>query len=215
MPSLSTPVQERSVITRAGLLTAVVECLTKFGYGGTTFRAVAKWAGVSPGALQHHFRARDRMIIAATEFIFEGMVRDLHRLSARAVQERGADAEAREIVTTLWRFYGGDMNTAVLEVVVGTRGNRKLRSQINQIRDRVVAAYLIPWKKLMAHSCLSEADQADLIQFTISTLRGLALTLYYRQHDSRFFRRQLRILAGIISTAIATGELFPLQTRAT
>lgn len=84
MHDLPSPTQERSVITRAGLLTAVVDCLIAAGYAGTTIRAVADKAGASPGAVQHHFGTRDRMLAAAIEFLVQKLVAGLGRQIGRA-----------------------------------------------------------------------------------------------------------------------------------
>ena len=51
--------------TRAALLEATVQCLITQGFGGTTTTEVAHRAGVSPGALLHHFPAKADLLCAA------------------------------------------------------------------------------------------------------------------------------------------------------
>lgn len=200
------PSQERSVITRSGLLEAVVACLQETGYGNTTIRVVADRAGTSPGAVQHHFGTRDQMITAALAFLFEEFTRRLDALRERAPQARGPDSAAREIVATMWDFYGSDLNVAVQEIVVGARTNPALHQEITSLREKIVASYMVPWKQLMAHTSLAPQQQTDLMQFAISTLRGLALIQLYRHEDQRFFNRQLKILGGVIAHATASGS---------
>lgn len=200
------PIQERSVITRSGLLEAVVACLQETGYGSTTIRVVADRAGTSPGAVQHHFGTRDQMITAALAFLFEEFIRRLDALRERAPQAKGPESEAREIVATMWDFYGSDLNVAVQEIVVGARTNPALHQEITALREKIVASYMVPWKQLMAHTTLAPQQQTDLMQFAISTLRGLALIQLYRHEDQRFFNRQLKILGGVIAQAIASGS---------
>lgn len=205
MISGSMPTQERSVITRAGLLSAVVECLIKTGYASASIRGVADRAGASPGAVQHHFGTRDQMIIEATEFIFGKLVDKLEGISERDFKTHDPDAQAREIVAALWHFYGSELNTAVNEVVIGARPHPSLHQQISKLREKVVAAYMAPWERLLAGTRLTAADKKDLLQFSISTVRGLALFQYYEQRDSQLFSRQLQMLASVIANAISTG----------
>ena len=207
MASSSTPTQERSVITRAGLLTAVVDCLVKTGYASASIRGVADRAGASPGAVQHHFGTRDQMIVEATEFIYGELVDQLEGISERDFKSHDPDEQARELVTALWHFYGSELNTAINEIVIGARPNPSLHQQITRLRERIVAAYMAPWMKLLAGTRLTDADKKDLLQFAISNVRGLALFQYYEKRDSQFFSRQQQMLANVIANAISMGVL--------
>lgn len=209
------PAQERSVITRAGLLTAVVGCLQEAGYANTTIRVVAERAGASPGAVQHHFGTRDGMITATLAYLFEAFIQRLDALRAQAPQARGPDAEARAIVAAMWDFYGGELNIAVQEIVIGARTNPALHQEIAALRENIVASYMQSWQQLMAHTRLSAQQRSDLVQFAISTLRGLALIQLYQHEDQRFFSRQLKILAGVVAQAIASGSFDARSTAPT
>lgn len=204
--SQAAPSQERSLITRTGLLEGVVSCLQETGYSNTTIRVVADRAGTSPGSVQHHFGTRDQMITAALAHLFDEFVRRLDLLLKQTPASLGPAAEARAIVAAMWDFYGSDLNVAVQEIVVGARTNPVLHEEIKSLREKIVASYMVPWKKLMSHTTLTPQQQTDLMQFSISTLRGLALIQLYRHEDQRFFNRQLKILGGVIAQAISSGS---------
>src|SRR5258708_1219257 len=61
--------EERSAATRAALIRAAVELITDCGYAATTTALVAGRAGVSRGALQHHFKSREEMIVAVMDYL--------------------------------------------------------------------------------------------------------------------------------------------------
>ncbi len=208
------PSQQRSVITRAGLLDAVIANLIEAGYGNTTVRVVADRAGTSPGAVQHHFGTRDQMITAALAHLFDTFIQRLDHLLGQTPAARGPDAEAREIVAAMWDFYGSELNVAVQEIVIGARTNPALHREITALREKIVASYMSPWKKLMAHTTLAPQQQTDLMQFAISTLRGLALIQLYKHEDQRFFNRQLKILGSVIAHAIASGSFDSTSRKA-
>lgn len=44
------------------IIDAAVECLEKFGVGGTTNRAIAKAAGINSAAINYYFRSKDVLI---------------------------------------------------------------------------------------------------------------------------------------------------------
>src|SRR5271154_2528623 len=53
---------ERRAATRTALLDAAIDCLAEEGYAKTTTRRIAQRAGVTPGALQHHFATRAELL---------------------------------------------------------------------------------------------------------------------------------------------------------
>src|SRR5436309_11852144 len=59
--------EERSATTRRRLIDAAVECLNESGYLEATLEVVAARAGVSRGAVQHHFGSRNDLLIAVVE----------------------------------------------------------------------------------------------------------------------------------------------------
>src|SRR3974390_3403532 len=86
----STPRQtqaERSEATRAALLTAARELFAEHGYGGASSEAIVAAAGVSRGALQHHFVDK-RSLFAA---VYEEVEREVVLATAEAGMAAGHD----------------------------------------------------------------------------------------------------------------------------
>ena len=66
--------QARREATRNALLEATIQCLVQQGYAGTTTRAVAERAGVSAGALQHHFASKQELVSEAISYLSSSMI---------------------------------------------------------------------------------------------------------------------------------------------
>lgn len=62
---------DRSASTRRQILEATVRCLDAWGYGSVTNIKVADEAGVSRGAMMHHFPTRQALIVATVEYAHE------------------------------------------------------------------------------------------------------------------------------------------------
>jgi AcrR family transcriptional regulator len=62
---------DRSASTRRLILEATVRCLNAWGYGAVTNIKVADEAGVSRGAMMHHFPTRQALIVATVEHAHE------------------------------------------------------------------------------------------------------------------------------------------------
>lgn len=60
---------EKSQATRTQILDATLQCLVELGYTQTTTEKIAQKAGVSRGAMTHHFKSRADVFNAAAEYI--------------------------------------------------------------------------------------------------------------------------------------------------
>src|SRR5688500_3375981 len=56
-------------VRRRKLIEATAQCLAEFGHAGTSVRAVAAKANVSPGLVAHHFEGIDDLIIATYDHV--------------------------------------------------------------------------------------------------------------------------------------------------
>src|SRR3954462_11296043 len=61
--------QERRGGARKALLEGTNQGPVEQGYAGTTTRAVSARAGVSPGALQHHFASKQELVAEAIGYL--------------------------------------------------------------------------------------------------------------------------------------------------
>ena len=90
------------------LLEAALRIIGRSGIDAVTHRAVAAEAGVSVGAVTHHFGTRDRLVVAALE---QAVSREVNRLRALAV-----DLQSKVFDTALWidalvNWYARDLAT--------------------------------------------------------------------------------------------------------
>src|SRR5258708_12496113 len=99
----------RRAATRQALVEAAVPRLIAHGFAGATVRDIARESGVSPGAVQYHFKSKEDIAIAALSHVFEEVA---ERLAAIDPRDTAIDERARRIVHTLWEFYGGPLYIA-------------------------------------------------------------------------------------------------------
>jgi len=75
---------ERTAETRTRILEAVVESITEVGFGRTTASEIARRAGVTWGAVQHHFGGKDGILDAVLEDSFDRFAQRLADIPLRA-----------------------------------------------------------------------------------------------------------------------------------
>ena len=78
-------------VRRRKLIEATAQCLAEFGHAGTSVRAVAAKANVSPGLVAHHFKGIDDLIVATYGHVGAQVAETL----AAAIETASDDAEAK------------------------------------------------------------------------------------------------------------------------
>jgi AcrR family transcriptional regulator len=192
---------ERSATTRQSLIEAAVRRLIGHGYAGATVRNIARECGVSPGAVQYHFKSKEDIAIAALTHVFEEVA---IRLAAIDPRDTAIEERARRIVDTLWEFYGGPRYFAAAEILMGTRQQAALHEPVRTCRLALAAAYRAMWDRLMGDTLLDPDERRHLLQFVIATLRGLAL-LRLHETDPALFDPHLARLRDLIAAAMRDG----------
>ena len=78
-------------VRKRKLIEATAQCLAEFGHAGTSVRAVAAKANVSPGLVAHHFKGIDDLIIAT----YDHVGRQIAETLTQAMESAPDDAESK------------------------------------------------------------------------------------------------------------------------
>jgi AcrR family transcriptional regulator len=162
---------ERRARTRHALLAATIETLVDAGFAGVTTRAVANRAGMSIGALQHHFESKAELVAGAIEHLTAELTREL--LVQTPTAGRSERELAEELLDRLWELHRGPLMAAVAELAVAARTDAELRDRLTRVQREAIAASA-PAVDQMFPGAAGLALQA-LLHTTLATLRGLAL----------------------------------------
>ncbi len=117
--------QTKSERTRTAILDAALECFYEFGYFNTTTADIARQAGVSRGAMLHHFPTRAALIEAAVEHINQLRLDMFTRAETRA-QEGAEHTRVAEGIDAYWRQLKTRVFVVFHELKVAARTDREL-----------------------------------------------------------------------------------------
>ena len=133
---------ERSAAMQRRLLDATVSALYEKGYGGTTTLEVQQRAGVSRGALLHHYSSRAELMVAAVEHLSRERVAEVLALTQTAAPKT---RRVEWAVSVLWRTFEGPLFTASLELWLAARNDPEL------------LAALVPQERILGQAIRSMA----------------------------------------------------------
>ena len=117
---------DRTAAMRKRLIDAAIECICDLGYGATTLQVVTDRAGVSRGAVLHHFPNKVDLMVAIAEYAAGKQNRLVARLLADT--EPGMDRYLKITMAT-WEAMIRPPAIALNEPMVGSRSDPKLRAR--------------------------------------------------------------------------------------
>ncbi len=192
----------KAEMARRTICDAVITCLDRYGYAETTISRVTETAGVSRGALTHHFPTKEDLMVAATDRLL-GRTARARLPSAReghpSREDEGGDLEADFL--WLWdRLANTKEGRVLLEILVAARTDRALRAKLGSrlgywngaMNDHFAGIYHL------AEDAPPEIDFADLWTLARVFLRGLSTQgLFGAEPESQ--RRLVRLFARLMA----------------
>jgi AcrR family transcriptional regulator len=162
---------QKSAATRKALVEAAIRCVIKHGYASTTTPRVAAEAGLSRGAMLHHFDNGPALIRAAIAHLHEKRLRAF----ARAVSALPEGDHLAGALHGYWRQVTHPLYVAFHELAVASRTDPELAAILKPAQ----AEFAARWRDLASQ--LFPEWQADRKSFylalalTQNTLDGMAL----------------------------------------
>lgn len=186
---------DRSAETRAILTRAAIETLHTVGLTGTTTALIAKRAGVTTGALHHHFSTKDELMFAVLDDVSE-------RVRVRLDEQEKLSATGRlhvsNLVRQLWEVYGDPEYWAIWEIIIGTRADPELHRRVVAHRLETMRTILSPWLERYTSANDAPGDLIAIFELLLIAIRGLTLERFLDK-DHAYFDRNLDLLADLVS----------------
>ena len=185
---------ERTAETRAKILAAVVDAIAEVGFHRTTAVEITRRAGVTWGAVQHHFGGKDQLLLAVLADSFE---RFADRLARITVDGTSVSARAALFVDLAWEHFRGRHYRATFEILLNYLGRAEHRDAGNW-RLEMSRGWDRVWSRIFADTKLPRKRSLLLQHFTVSTLSGLASTLMLRGGGSPLPTWELDVLKATL-----------------
>jgi len=165
------PQQERSRTTRRRLVEAALDSFGERGWHGVTVAGIAERAGVSRGAAQHHFPAREDLVVAAVDLLGEAQIDELR---AQAADLPSGASRIERVVEMVLNLYTGPLFRAALQLWSVAATDEALRAVLVPLEARVGReAHRVTVELLGVDE--SRPGVRELVQATLDLARGLGL----------------------------------------
>ena len=165
---------ERTATTRAALLAATVDTLVERGYRGTTTSDVARRAGVSYGALLHHYPTKADLLSAAVAHLLDQRITEFRKAMADLPPQTVTRDAAIDV---LWTMFSGPTFTAWLELWLAARTDPELAAAVTAVDREFSDTSIELFRELFPEESAADPDLPVTAVATLFTfLNGLALS---------------------------------------
>ena len=176
---------ERTAETRGRVMAAVVESIAAVGYQKTTAAEIARRAGVTWGAVQHHFGDKDGILMAAVEESFDRFASRL----ADVPDDESLEKRVALFVDRSWEHFASAHYRSTFEILLNLPPDLDLSWQ-----DEMLKSWIRIWSQYFPESRPASRRAVDLMHYAISVLSGLAATNMLEGPGARTRSRELGFL---------------------
>ena len=160
--------EERTTETRTALLNGAIEAVFRLGYAGATTPLIADEAGVSRGALTHHFESRADLMASVVTWVYEREVEQYASLTT------GSDRGSRlsDWPELLWEVLSKPSGLAVLEILQASRSDADLAERVKPVQLAIEQASLEAVKVRFGGN---ERTRHAIVRLLVWAIRGLTI----------------------------------------
>jgi AcrR family transcriptional regulator len=167
---------------RARLSAAAYEVIAERGHSAFRTAAVAARAGVSEGALLHHFPTKEDVTLAAIEQALSLASAASHKRLARV--NPPAENVLKAMLADFRAFFFGDRFWAALGITMDATKNPdmgpRIRNVVNAARSPIYSA----WAGKLVACGWSEARAAEAVAMTAALSCGFAIRTLWTEEDA-------------------------------
>ena len=191
--------EERSTETKKRLLEATIDCLNELGFNKTGTVEIARRAGVSRGALVHHFPSKHDLIVATAEYHWNRIAEEVRNL---AMTMHGGQLSLDAFIDGIWnKVFLIRGTSATIEMIIAARTDSKLRRELVPMLNRLYSNYDEIWSQFFHNSGVSPERIEMLFDLTIELLRGMTLQRVLKD-EPEYYQKFLDSWKTIIATCL-------------
>ncbi|WP_395396746.1 TetR/AcrR family transcriptional regulator [Novosphingobium sp. BL-8A] len=194
--------EERTAQTRLALIEAAISAIHEMGYTGTNTATIAERAGVSRGAMLHHFGTRAALMAEVVRHVFEGEMAEYEETRLAT----GLGDRLDDWPKLLWSVLGRPSGLAVLEILQATRSDAELAASVVPMQEAVERSALQVMQGAFGGN---EVLARSVMRLMVWSVRGLSIAERYLPHREEN-EAAIALLSQLLKLAAPDGTMVPL-----
>ncbi|WP_297771442.1 TetR/AcrR family transcriptional regulator [uncultured Roseovarius sp.] len=176
---------ERSLETTTSILEATLSCIKDKGLINTSTTEVATRAGVSRGALLHHFQTKELLMAEALRLLLLREAADAERIANSVVEH---ELTVDQFIDFVWQRFSGDLYMVSMEFVNAARTDPKIKAALVPVAQEFNDAYALIWERIADGSGCAPDKRRQQVEITaiMCLARGMATQTIWRDEPELF-----------------------------
>lgn len=187
---------QKAQLARDKIIGAVIALIKEGGFANATASRIAARAGMTWGAAQHHFGAKEDILDAILELSHRQFSA---RMSDPALRGGALAGRVDRFVELMWVHYQDDLYLVALEILLAMRGFQ--RAQPSRAEERHIRAHQKLMREIFSDSTLDDAQLREAMTFVHCFLTGLSIEHVFERklrHVDRHLQRIKQALLGMV-----------------
>lgn len=191
--------QTRSLLTRAKLIEGTLDVIYEVGFKSATTERFAAKAGVSRGAMLHHFPTREDIIAAAMEHLLQSGTEEIR---AKVSEVNAGTVSMDDLIDFIWRLYSGRFFYLSLEMVVEARSNALFRMKMVPVLKEFHSALDTIWRSLIGQDAHRARRAVVILNLTVCLLRGMGVQTVLRS-DNTYYEEMIEMWKQVLPSLLS------------
>jgi AcrR family transcriptional regulator len=175
----------KSANTQEIFLKAAIDCYVNLGYVLTTTTTVSQKAGLSRGAMVHHFPSKRVLVEASLNYLNEQRIktfsRDMAKLAKSGEQKVGQDS-----LDIYWKLINSKYYTAYFELRMASRTDKELKSILQKADKDFEKNWMKNIESTFPEWCQKSSEALQLaMDVTQCLLEGMKLCNFNKDVKAR------------------------------
>ena len=177
--------RDRRESTRRIILDGAVDSLMELGFSKTTTLEVQKRAGVSRGALLHHFPAKAELLVATIDHLAKMRGIELNRSLNELNELPHGDSRVAQALELIWRSFSGPLFYVAMELRVAARSDAELRAALTITEEKLYVRIMEQSRTLFGPEIASKTGFEFAMDTILQIMIGSPMTALLHGASSR------------------------------
>ena len=201
--------EQRSAETLSRIRKATIDVMYEKGFSRTSTPQIAAVAGISRGAMNHHFASKEDILTDAIDAMLEEVNKTLFAF-AEDYGTRGGSTD--EIVDHVWRVMSDRLYYVTMEYLPEARHNPEFKARIVPVVKRFHEGLDAIWSALALQKGVSEGHAKLVMNTTMCVVRGMIAQTILREDDD-YYEKMLTFWKSEVRRQFPSGQDTTAQTQ--
>ena len=193
---------ERSAEMTERVLDATLDLIHEKGMAEASTVAIAKRAGVSRGAILHHYPQKFDLITAAVDHLLETETEKIRKVSAAFA---GGEVDLDALIDYLWGMFSGRLFMITLDYLAVARTDEDLRRHLGPVSLKFNRALDEIWATFFRLNDRERGRIDITLNLTLCLLRGMGVQTVLQHRDPAYFQELIASWKGMLAGVLRQG----------